>query len=303
MATIQGVNWPVDISGESGKGNYRNAPLVLNGLSESDSAVQAAAAAEAIVGKLYSDTGGNTVRVPINEATVSSGYWSTYVGAISGMLAQGNVIVCYWAHSSGKPAWMHHYWSMWGKVVDQFGGNGQAFFEPINEPYGYHNASDLVKKVYDPWLSRHRGVPRDRVLLDGVGYAKNVAAVGALVSGTLLSVHDYTWFSHSPLSESGWASHLAGQIGGYASRTVLTEYGAPMTTGLNYDAADTSGGDANTISYLRGITDEARRLGIGSVYWPGIGIADTYRLYTISGNSLTLTNQSGLDRLKYGWGQ
>lgn len=303
MANLQGVNWPVDIAGHPGKGNYQNAPRVINGLSTSDSADQAANAAETILGKLYSDTGGNTVRVPINEATVSSGYWPTYVGAIFGMLNQGNVILCYWAHSNGKPSWMSHYWSMWNKVVGQFGGNPKAFFEPINEPTGYHSASDLVKEVYDPWLKRYPNVSRDRVLLDGTGLAVDVAAVGALVPDTLLSVHSYPWNSKSVLSESGWASHLAGQIGGYASRTVLTEFGAPMTTGVNYDNEVTSGGEVKDFNCLRGTTDEARRLGIGSVYWPGIGTDDSYRLYTLSGASLTLTNHSGLDRLKYAWGQ
>lgn len=293
MANLHGVNWPVDKAGESGKGNYHNTPLVINGLSSKDSANEAASVAETITGKLYSDTGGSTVRLPINEATVSSGYWNTYVAAIFGMLTQGNVILCYWAHSNGKPAWMSHYWSMWNRVVAQFGGNPRVFFEPINEPYGYHNASDLVKHIYDPWLSRYSHVSRDRVLLDGTGYASNVAAVGGLVSGTLLSVHDYP----------GWASNLAREIGEYADRTVLTEFGAPMTEGIDYDTAHPSGANANSISFLRGITDEARRLGIGSLYWPGIGTADPYRLYTISGTSLTLTSQSGLNRLKYGWGQ
>ena len=52
--------------------------------------------ADRVVGQLYSITGANTVRMPINEPTVSS-YWGTYTGAIDTALTKGNVILAYWA--------------------------------------------------------------------------------------------------------------------------------------------------------------------------------------------------------------
>ncbi|MBO0801813.1 MAG: hypothetical protein J2P25_01885 [Nocardiopsaceae bacterium] len=304
-SNFKGGNWPYDNG--NGQGNYQNQPLVLTGLSASDTPAQAESTAESIVGNFYSDTGGNTVRIPINEATVSSSYWPTYVAAIQGMLTKGNVILCYWTQSGsgGVITNMTNYWSMWDKVVSQFGGNENAFFEPINEPHGYSSASTLVSDVYNPWLSRYSSIDRSRVILDGSGYATNVPAVGALVSGTRLAVHDYAFFSSTDMSESGWASDLSSKIGGYASRTVMTEFGDTLTSGINLDqpTGTTGSGNTNEINYFRGMTDEARQLGIGSTYWLGIGATDGYRLYTVNGTSLSLTNQSGLDRLQYGWGQ
>lgn len=295
---IKGGNWPVDY-GTNSEGNYQSGPLIINGLSTSDTPAQAEADAATIVGNFYSSAGANTVRIPINEATVSSStYWPIYAAAIQGMLTKGNVIITYWAYQNGKPANMTNYWNMWKTVVDQFGSNNNVLFEPINEPYGYSTASALVDDIYNPWLSDYSSVPRFRVLLDGLGYADNVGAVASLVSGTRFSVHDYSWFDSSTLSESGWANHLAGEIGGYGASTVMTEWGAAMTGGANYDVASSD----NVVSYVRGMSDEARGLGIGSVYWPAIGVGDSFRMYTLSGTSLTVTNQSGLDRLRYSWG-
>ena len=84
---------------------------------------------------------------------------------------------------------------------------------------------------------------------------------------------------------------------------VITEFGATMTDGRNYDvpsATDTF------VPFLRGVAAEARAEGLGTVYWPGVRIADPYRLQEIggSGTSLTLstTNASGRDQLRYSWG-
>jgi hypothetical protein len=296
--SIRGVNWPADDVAVSG-GNYQSGPVVISGLSTSDTPAEAESAAETITSGLYADTGGNTVRIPINEATVSSStYWPVYEAAINGMRAEGNVIITYWAYQNGEPANMTDYWDMWDTVVSDFGGDANVFFEPINEPYGYSTAADLVDDIYNPWLSDYSSVPRNRVLLDGLGYADNVAAIGALVSGTLLSVHDYSWYSSTATTESEWESQLSGEIGGYADRTVMTEWGAAMTTGVDYDSAC---GSAVTC-FVQGASEEARELGLGTLYWPGIGTGDTYRMYTLSGTSLTLTNQSGLDQLQNSWG-
>ncbi|TQS18961.1 RICIN domain-containing protein [Microbispora hainanensis] len=64
--------------------------------------MSAATVADRVVGGLYSMTGANTVRLPINEPTVS-GYWGTYTGAIDTALGKGNVIFAYWASSGGRP--------------------------------------------------------------------------------------------------------------------------------------------------------------------------------------------------------
>jgi hypothetical protein len=102
---IKGVNWadPGD--------NFQSGVIYVSGLSSSDTYASASTVADRVVGQFVSLLGSNTVRMPINEATVSS-YWSTYTGAIDTALTKGKVILCYWAVSNGKPANMTSYWNV-----------------------------------------------------------------------------------------------------------------------------------------------------------------------------------------------
>lgn len=234
---LRGVNWA------DARDNFVNGVLYVSGLGSSDTYFSAAATANQVVGQLYSITGANTVRIPINEPTVAN-YWETYTGAIDTALGKGNLIFAYWASSGGRPSDMTAFNQMWDKVVAKYGGNANAYFEVINEPYGY-SAPDL-NNMYNSWLARYSGVPRGRVILDGAGLATNVAAVGGdtRLNGTLLAVHDYTMFVGSPYDdETTWANHIASYIGGYADRTVATEWGGPMSPGSKYDI------QWNTIDY------------------------------------------------------
>ena len=83
-----------------------------------------------------------------------------------------------------------------------------------------------------------------------------------------------------------------------------------MDTGLNYDDANSTD---NFVRYFRATTQVLRELGMGSVYWPGLGGKitagqndDWYAMQKLqgSGTNLTLTtpNASGAGRLRYGWG-
>jgi hypothetical protein len=52
------------------------------------------------------------------------------------------VILAYWAYGGGKPSNMTAFNQMWDTIVAKYGGNANAYFEVINEPYGY-GAADL----------------------------------------------------------------------------------------------------------------------------------------------------------------
>jgi hypothetical protein len=302
---LKGVNWA------DTRDNFVNGVLYVSGLSASDTYASAGTVASQVVGQLYSITGANTVRMPINEPTVS-GYWATYTGAVDAALAKGNVILAYWAYSNGKPATTAGFNQMWDTVVAKYGSNPNAYFEVINEPYGY-STTDL-NNLYNGWLARYPSVPRGRVILDGAGYAQNLAAVGgdSRLDNTLLAAHDYSFFVSPPYEdETDWANHVGNYIGSYASRTIVTEWGGPMgpgsKNGVNYDKIDYSVPSGTFFAdYLRGVSSKLRSLGVGSVYWPGLRDGDWYSLTTKTGSGsgirLTLANASGLARLQYAWG-
>jgi hypothetical protein len=306
-SAIRGVNWA------DARDNFESGVLYPSGLSSSDTYASSETVAEQVVGQLDSLTGANTVRMPINEATVADN-WSNYTGAIDGALTKGSVILAYWAVSNGEPASVSAFDTMWDTVIAKYGSNANVYFEPINEPYGY--STSALDTFYGNWLARYPSVTKAHVILDGSGYATNAAAVGSdsNLNGTLIGIHDYAFFESSPYtSESQWESQFASEVGSYASRAVATEFGAPMTAGtdngVSYGALDysTCANDSTYfVAYLRGITSELRTLGMGSVYWPGLRDGDWYSMTTKTGSgssiSLSLNNSSGLTRVQYAWG-
>jgi hypothetical protein len=300
---FHGVNWADQ------RDNFVNGVLYVSGLGSTDTYATATTVADRVVGQLYSITGANTVRMPINEPTVAT-YWNTYTGAIDQALTKGKVILAYWAYANGRPGNVAAYDQMWDTVVARYAGNTNAYFEVINEPYGY-STTDL-NNLYSAWLTRHSNVPRGRVILDGAGLAQNVPAVGQdnRLNDTLLAVHDYSFFAGFE-DETSWANHIASSIGAYASRTVATEWGGPMgpgsKNGVSYDTIDYNIPSGSFFAdYIRGVSSELRELGVGGVYWPGLRDGDWYSLTRRTGSgsnlNLTLTNPSGLNRLQYSWG-
>jgi len=302
---FRGVNW-----GDS-RDNFQSGVLYVSGLSSSDTYQSALATGTAVMTQFMSKVGANAVRMPINEATVS-GYWDTYTGAIDGVLSKGSVVLCYWdSAKTNKPADMNAFWAMWKKVVDKYGGNANAYFEIFNEPNPY-SASDLIA-LYTSWLTQFPTVPRGRVILDGTGNAQNVPDVGSssALDGCLLAVHDYSFFgSDTWNSESQWVSHVKGEVGTYADRTVCTEWGGPMSpgskNGVSYDSLDYSKPPTNFFeAYIRGMSSQLRAWNMGSFYWVGLKDGDWYSMTTRSGTGanlvLSVPNQSGLAQLQNAW--
>lgn len=66
----------------------------------------------------------------------------------------------------------------------------------------------------------------------------------------------------------------------------MDEWGAPMTTGFDYDGPI---GDNNFVAYVQADTDTLRSRGIGSIYWPGLRDGDSYSLQTLAGTGTGTT--------------
>src|SRR6478752_4540469 len=302
---FRGVNWA------DPRDNFQSGVAYVAGLSSSDTYSSALATGTKVMSQFVSKVGANAVRMPINEATVS-GYWSTYTGAIDGVLSQGSVVLCYWdSAKSNKPPDMNAFWNMWKTVVAKYGANENAYFEIFNEPNMY-STSDLVA-LYTSWLTQFPTVPKSRVLLDGTGNAQNVPniASASALNGCLLAVHDYSFFgSDTWTSESQWVSQFKGEVGNYADRTVCTEWGGPMSPGsknnVSYGSLDYSKTPTNYFeAYIRGMSSQLRAWNMGSFYWVGLKDGDWYSMTTRSGTGsstvLSVPNQSGLAQLQNAW--
>ncbi|MGI5158497.1 ricin-type beta-trefoil lectin domain protein [Microbispora sp. CA-102843] len=296
---FKGVNWA------DPRDNYADDPVVPSGLSASDSYATVKAKADAILTGFQNNLGANTVRLPVNPYSVGTGWWNSYTGAIDAATAKGfKVVLGYWEGTSAKDgkiddvaAWT----SMWNTITAKYGGDSLVYFEPMNEPFGYGQSA--WADVAAGWISAHPSIPKNRIFVSGTGYNDNVTSVCAdsRLNGTYLSLHHYGfWGTHT---YADWITDFRNRIGSCASRTVVDEMGAPMTTGLNYNDASSTD---NFVRYLRADTDTIRSLGMGAIYWPGLRNGDPYTLQTLQGSGVNLTlstpNSSGVDRVRYAWG-
>ncbi|WP_369229542.1 ricin-type beta-trefoil lectin domain protein [Streptomyces sp. R21] len=304
---FRGVNWadPND--------NFITGPNVPVGLSTSDDYATVYKKSTAIL-KGFQNLGANTVRMGFNAATTSGSWWGSYTGTLDAATALGmKVIVAPWLQN-GKVSDTASFYQMWDTMINKYGTKSNFYFDIMNEPWAY-NATDLPNFEAD-WLAHYPSLPRDHVIVPGQWGDASLCGIGAdsRLSGTLLSIHTYSMFGVSHSTEADWVKEFTDNLCGYADRAVVTEFGDPMTTGVDYNGPKDG---TNNRSFLYAITDTARSLGIGTVLWTGVKEAGQTQgpgpcdnascaITSLNGSgtnlSLTVTNQSGLDRLQWGWG-
>ena len=287
---VNGGNWA------DNRDNFQDGVIYPNGITSSTTAAQAAAVADNVAADDIS-LGINFERVGINPATVSSN-WTVVQAYVNELIADGQYVDLACWDGSDKDGVINNFsaWqSMWQTVDAVYKNNNSVYFEPFNEPHGYTTAN-LLNNVYAPFLS-FITKSDDHLILDGTGYASDVTAVGAdsRFNGCKLGIHIYpTWWGQYT-TESGWENALATHVGSYASRTIVTEMGAPSLSGLNYDV---SSSDVD-VCFIRGICQESRTLLMGMVYWPAHRANDGFTLFGSPGG--VVSNPSLVDQLEYGW--
>jgi hypothetical protein len=299
---IRGFNWA------DSRDNYQDEWVIPSGLSASDTAAQAHAVATAVAESLDDAGAGRltAVRMPINPPTALGDWWPVYQGAINGILqSDKTVILGYWeADKDGRIDDESRFQQMWDRVTGAYGADGDVMFEIMNEPFGY-SASEWTD-IAASWLSRYTAnVPAERVIVDGLGYSENVVPVGddSRLSRTALGLHVYGYW-RDDTRVSDWEAEIDGRIGRYGDRVIVTEFGAPMTTGTIYlgDTADRN----RDVAYLQAMTRRIKSLGMGSVYWPGVRDDDTFSMTTRQGEgsniALQVNNESALRLLRSAWG-
>jgi len=292
---IKGVNW-ADI-----RDNFVEGWVIPSGLTASDDYAVVQTKADIILSGFIDNMSANTVRLPINHQSVVEGrWWDQYKGASDMALSKEmKVIFAYWeGEKDGRVDDIDQFWTMWEIVVEIYSNNENVYYEIMNEPHGY-NARDW-KNLAAEWLERFPEATRGKVIVAGTGYSDHVVNVGgdSRFDSCLFAQHIYNWWGdHTTVA--GWEEELRKRIGSYSDRTIVTEYGAPMTTGLNYTGE--AEGD-KSIAFIQGITNVLHEDNMGSCYWPGLRIGDYYSIQKYEAQTMITTNFSGLMRIKYGWG-
>ena len=308
--------------------NFQNGVLQPSGLSAaSDTYATVKAKADAVLSGFQTLLGANTVRIPINEPTVvtNAAWWTAYKGIIDSAIGKNmKVIIGYWAIKGGNLDNPSAFYTMWQTVIYAYLASDLVYFEIMNEPYALQPAAFIDFAVQ--WLAKYPTVPKNRVIVAGNYTDTDVNQQGAdpRLAGCLLSLHVYN-FSSTTTTEQGWGDYLKKVVGPYYNRTIATEYGVVMTTGITYTTP--TGGVTGTstassadkvriftpvadptinITYMNGITNQLRAWGMGSCLWVGLRNNDTTSITQLSGTgtnlSLTVTNASALTRIRWGWG-
>ncbi|HXC34292.1 MAG TPA: cellulase family glycosylhydrolase [Candidatus Acidoferrales bacterium] len=289
---IHGGNWMPD------DGNNNGGDYYPTGITSSDTPAQAAAVADQVALDEMS-VGISFVRIAINEATIAD-TWPVAQAYINELNNDGiYVLLCdFGTNNSGKIDNFTAWQTMWETVDSVYSGNGMVYYEPLNEPHTYSTESSLASSVYVPFLGFIKK-NQSQIILDGTGYADDVTAVGAdsRFNNCLLGLHTYAFWHPTYLTESQWQSEVSAAVGGYASRTVVTEFGTISTYGWNYNVSSTT----NVYDcFTRGVVREFASLGMGSMYFISHLANNGYRIFnTINGG---VTSWSLVNQLQIGWG-
>jgi hypothetical protein len=286
--------------------NFQAGVLQPSGLSsKSDTYDTVLAKANAILSGFQTALSANSIRLPINEPTVSNtAWWTAYKGIFDAAISKNmKVMVAYWYKPGvGTVPDMNAFYAMWQTVVDAYGTNDLVYFDVINEPSGY-SPTDFINLVV-AWMGKFPSVPKNHVVVAGSYNDTNVTQHGAdsRLAGCILNIHIYA-IGSTDANPANWTNKLKTAVGAYANRTVVSEYGAPMTNGLDYSGA--VNGTA-FIAYMQAVTSQIKASGMGSCYWPGLRNGDWYSITTLKGTgsnlSLTVNNASGLALIQSAWG-
>ncbi len=297
---ISGVNWA------DARDNFVDGWVIPSGLEAGDDYATVATKSNAIYNGVMANLQGvNAIRLPINPPSVTERWWTAYHATIDQALNKKlKVVLSCWesaATKDGKIDNLDAFWQMWTIVINKYGQQSDVYIEVINEPYGYSLAQ--LSTVYEQFLAKFPNLPRNRILLSGTGYSEDVNGIGADIrfKDCLLALHNYAFWNVR--TQSDWEANWRSRFGAYASRTIVTEFGAGMTTGKNYTGAV---GSDNEVAYIVGSTNVFQNTNLSSIYWPGIRDGDSYSLLNKSGAgagiTLSVTNQSGATRVRFGWG-
>jgi Transcription elongation factor len=298
-ASFHCVNWA------DARDNFQAGVLQPSGLSTTDTYATVLAKANAILSGFQTALSANSIRIPINEPTISNtAWWTAYKGIIDAAISKNmKVMVAYWYKPGvGTVPDMNAFYSMWQAVVDAYGSNNLVYFDIINEPSGY-SATAFINLAVE-WMGKFPSVSKNRVVVAGSYNDTNVTQHGAdaRLAGCILNIHIYA-IGSTDANPANWTNKLKTAVGAYANRTVVSEYGAPMTSGYDYSGA--VNGTA-FIAYMQAVTSQIRTSGMGSCYWPGLRNGDWYSITTLKGTgsnlSLSVNSTSGLALIQSAWG-
>ncbi|HET6611818.1 MAG TPA: cellulase family glycosylhydrolase [Kofleriaceae bacterium] len=237
------------------------------------------------------------MRLPINVDTANDPAALDQMKGYVDQFAARAAIICMFdtrkgtegTHGDGRADDIAVVGAAWAKVHAVFADYPNVHYEIFNEPFGYPKSDPAGYVNEMKAIIQAGGLPLDKCIVDGMGYADDIQAVAAAGWSGDLGFHFYpNWSSdHTQSAYSNVAQNLIGDLG---PRTWVTEFGANL--GYDNDCYETyddgtHAGSAD-INTLRGLDDALRALlasgrGVkGTFAWHGWNNGDSYDFWASS---------------------
>jgi Cellulase (glycosyl hydrolase family 5) len=130
-------------------------------------------------------------------------------------------------HATGRVPDLNEIVRGWQLIHQQLADLPEVRYEIFNEPFGYTSAENYLKEMTG--IIRSAGLPANRCILDGIGYAENVQAVARAGWPGDLAYHFYpNWKPPGEQSADGYFRRIRKDLGGLSRRVFLTEFGANL---------------------------------------------------------------------------
>lgn len=294
---FKGFNWA------DPRDNYVSGVLYISGLISTSTYEETQPLTE-MVCRTWHEVGANTIRFPINVSTVNSSFWNVYKGVFDKATSMGfKAVLCPWTENHSQHIEDNDkFYAMWKKVTTEYSDNSLVFFELMNEMSGY--SSSEWATICDDWFDHCPTISRRRVIIPGCGRHGerwgNEMGKFPQFDSCLLATHLYNPWDGTENDTMVWYNRAKEQIAPYGNRMIVTEYGQSMASSNNY----MGGPRYNAVTaYMAGLTRYMRENKTGGTSWPGLRDNDSWGFYERNGTtSMTVTNESGLARVRYSWG-
>lgn len=186
------------------------------------------------------------------------------------------------SHGRGHINVMSEYVKAWKRIHEMFGGYPQLWYEIFNEPFGYPDVELYLNDMQE--VIEKAGLPFERCLIDGLGYAGDVKQVEAAGWPGVVGYHFYPmWLNCPGRTQEGFSNKMQSDLDGLSHKTMITEFGGALNQGDVYQEYHESGeDDFSNVNCLRGIRDaissfeSLQKQVIGLYFWHGWHNGDSY---------------------------
>jgi predicted esterase len=192
-------------------------------------------------------------------------------------------------HGDGRPNDLTEMIKSWTAINKRFQNFPGIYYELFNEPFGYTQNAEGSKEYVSDMQEIIKGakLPKDRCILDGLGYANNIAIVANSGWQGELAYHFYpSWMPDGLRTQENFSNRIQTELKNLSQRVHITEFGANLRMNSDYETYTADGSIASQDrNALRGFHDAVIELresgkGVKSTYhWHGWHNGDSYDMF------------------------